>query len=346
MSKIYFKALSFSFALTLFSFLSISAQTSKIIKSDSSKIGNSVNSIQAEQGEVDFTDGTNSLIRITDEGSFGAIEIKPGVPSTTTDKLYNDGGTLKFSGSSLGGGTIELDDLEDAKTENASTDANIFVGFESGLGIGVSSSGNTSLGYHSLKSLTFGSNNTAVGSSALKFNTGIGGVGTAADNNSAFGTLALTFNRVGEDNTGIGAGANRFNQDGSRNTIIGSLAGSGTALHDKSGNVFIGYRAGFNESSDNKLYIDNSDNPFPLIWGDFALNFAAIHGKLGISTKTPTSSIDISLASGFAQLRLRNTYTPTSSGDSNGEIGDTAWDNDYFYIKTTAGWKRTKLEPF
>ncbi len=37
-------------------------------------------------------------------------------------------------------------------------------------------------------------------------------------------------------------------------------------------------------------------------------------------------------------------YTPTSTDDPNGNEGDTSWDSNYFYIKTSDGWKRAKLE--
>ena len=37
-------------------------------------------------------------------------------------------------------------------------------------------------------------------------------------------------------------------------------------------------------------------------------------------------------------------YTPTGTSDANGELGDTAWDNSYFYVKTPDGWKRAALE--
>jgi hypothetical protein len=37
-------------------------------------------------------------------------------------------------------------------------------------------------------------------------------------------------------------------------------------------------------------------------------------------------------------------YTPTETNDPNGELGDTAWDTDYFYVKTPDGWKRAALE--
>jgi hypothetical protein len=36
-------------------------------------------------------------------------------------------------------------------------------------------------------------------------------------------------------------------------------------------------------------------------------------------------------------------YTPTGSADANGNIGDVAWDANYVYIKTAAGWKRSAL---
>jgi len=39
-------------------------------------------------------------------------------------------------------------------------------------------------------------------------------------------------------------------------------------------------------------------------------------------------------------------YTPTSSNDSNGSEGNITRDEDYMYIKTTSGWKRTNLENF
>lgn len=39
-------------------------------------------------------------------------------------------------------------------------------------------------------------------------------------------------------------------------------------------------------------------------------------------------------------------YTPTSSDDVNGSEGNITRDNDYMYVKTINGWKRTNLESF
>ena len=54
-------------------------------------------------------------------------------------------------------------------------------------------------------------------------------------------------------------------------------------FHNKSGSVFIGFRAGKNELTSNKLYIENSDSDTPLIWGDFDLNSLKINGTAHIT---------------------------------------------------------------
>ncbi|MFH2049035.1 MAG: hypothetical protein ABIJ12_06285 [bacterium] len=46
------------------------------------------------------------------------------------------------------------------------------------------------------------------------------------------------------------------------------------------------------------------------------------------------------------QLRIQNSFTPSGSGDASGVVGDVAWDDDFIYIKTNAGWKRTPLSSF
>jgi hypothetical protein len=64
------------------------------------------------------------------------------------------------------------------------------------------------------------------------------------------------------------------------------------------------------------------------------------------NTSTPTSSLDITGATGYSQFRLRTSYTPTSTSDTNGNTGDFSWDDNYFYIKTSSGWKRSALTTF
>jgi hypothetical protein len=68
--------------------------------------------------------------------------------------------------------------------------------------------------------------------------------------------------------------------------------------------------------------------------------------RLAIGHTSPTSRLDIDGANGYTQLRLRDTYTPTSSADVNGQSGDIAHDANYIYIKTSGGWKRAALSTF
>jgi hypothetical protein len=64
---------------------------------------------------------------------------------------------------------------------------------------------------------------------------------------------------------------------------------------------------------------------------------------IGTGTSSPTSRLDISNGTGYNQFRMRTSYTPTSTTDPNGAVGDISWDADYFYVKTSAGWKRAAL---
>jgi hypothetical protein len=66
-------------------------------------------------------------------------------------------------------------------------------------------------------------------------------------------------------------------------------------------------------------------------------------GGVGIGTNSPTASLDIYSSTGYDQVRMRTSYTPSSSSDTNGNIGDIAWDDSYFYLKTGTGWKRVAL---
>jgi hypothetical protein len=73
-----------------------------------------------------------------------------------------------------------------------------------------------------------------------------------------------------------------------------------------------------------------------------------IKGGSGFFTNSssPTSKIDVTGTTGYSQLRMRTSYTPTSTSDTNGNTGDFSWDGNYFYIKTPDGWKRSALTTF
>lgn len=72
-------------------------------------------------------------------------------------------------------------------------------------------------------------------------------------------------------------------------------------------------------------------------------------GNLGIgltSGTLPTSMLDINGATGYNQLRMRTTYTPTGSADANGNVGDLAWDDDFIYIRNSTQWERVATAAF
>lgn len=63
-------------------------------------------------------------------------------------------------------------------------------------------------------------------------------------------------------------------------------------------------------------------------------------GKLGIGATVPTNDLHINGTTGSTQFRLEKSYTPTGSGDTAGNVGSIAWDNNYLYTKTNTGWGR------
>jgi len=173
---------------------------------------------------------------------------------------------------------------------------------------------NTATGAFALQSNTTGVENTAVGLQAMTTN-------TSGGKNTAIGYMAMMQNTSGHQNTAIGFNANYNNQTGSYNTIIGYEAGKGGAAHSKSGNVFIGYQAGYSETGSNKLYIDNSNTTAPLIGGDFSTNEVAVNGKLGVGVTSPNASSVVEISSttkGFLPPRLTSAQIAAISSPAAG----------------------------
>ncbi|MGD8500511.1 MAG: tail fiber domain-containing protein, partial [Phycisphaerales bacterium] len=118
---------------------------------------------------------------------------------------------------------------------------------------------NTFLGYQSGWGNTYGDFNTSVGRRA----------GAANDSS---------------DNTFIGDEAGELST-GSTNTYVGAKAGKESKSGE--GNVFLGYKAGFNETGSYKLYIANSDADPPLIYGEFDT------ARVGIGTTSPATKMHV-----------------------------------------------------
>lgn len=172
-------------------------------------------------------DAGNILLKVIDEGNFGSLELQNGVPSTTTNKLYNNSGTLHFNGSALG--TSEINDLSDAIYDGSS----LFIGFGCGVNDDMSSNYNTGIGIFSLYSNTTGYQNSAIGSSALNSNT------------------------TGKFNTADGYDALRRNITGNYNTAIGASAGPSSGYTNLHNTTCIGYNA--TVSSDNTIRLGDEN---------------------------------------------------------------------------------------
>ncbi|RLD51277.1 MAG: hypothetical protein DRJ05_18585, partial [Bacteroidetes bacterium] len=185
---------------------------------------------------------------------------------------------------------------------------------ESSLFSNTTASGNTAVGNRALYSNSTGDFNTATGRSSLILNsTGTKNVAngesalfqnTTGNENTVMGYSAQYYNTTGSNNVAIGTEANLYNQTGTENTIVGHEAGQGTSTHSKTGNVFIGYRAGYNDITSNKLYIENSSSSTPLIYGDFANDSLRFNGNTNV----------------IGTLNINDAYSfPTTDG-TNGQV--------------------------
>jgi trimeric autotransporter adhesin len=292
---------------------------------------------------VEDSDG-NVLMEVTDEDTAGSIMLPLGAaPGTTTNKLYNVGGSLYWSGTALGIGASNINGLSDGRVLGSS----VYLGSGAGANHSTGDLYNVAVGMGALSANTAGFSNTAGGFQALQFNTE-GDYNTASGTfalqfnttgqyNTAFGYWALYSNTTGNNNTTIGIQANRFNEAGSNNTIIGFRAGMGTSAHNKSGNVFLGYQAGYNETGSNKLYIENSNSATPLIGGDFSANRVDINGQIKITGGSPVAGeVLTSDGDGLATWETVSTGVSDINGLSDGKtIGSSV------YLGSNAGGLHT-----
>ena len=179
---------------------------------------------------------------------------------------------------------------------------------------------------------TTGSNNTAIGHNSSN-------AVTSGGQNTAIGRLSAASLSTGSDNTLIGEYVAYSVVSGSSNTMIGTRSGFSST---GSSNVFIGYNAGYNESGSNMLYVENTNSSTPLIGGNFSSN------RVGINTPAASvaATLQVTGSTGYAQLNLATTYTPTGSADALGSNGDVSYDANYIYIKVGGSWKRAALSTF
>ena len=127
-----------------------------------------------------------------------------------------------------------------------------------------------------------GGSNTFIGNLA-------GYENSTGGSNTFLGDRAGYSNSTGGSNTFLGYGAGYSNSTGGSNTFIGDRAGYENSTG--SSNVFLGRHAGYNETGSNKLYIHNSDDSDPLIYGEFDNRILKINGALTITSVGAVSDV-------------------------------------------------------
>ena len=169
--------------------------------------------------------------------------------------------------------------------EPKNTFFNVFLGDDAGRNVTSGAYSNTFIGALAGRVATSGLENTIVGTQA-------GASITTQGGNTMIGRWAGRDN-TGQQNTFIGLQAGREDTLTSFTTMVGAYAGSNssgevnTFLGYGAGqncvgnrNVMIGRYAGQDNVGSHRLYIDNTDTPDPLIYGEFDNNLLRINGNL------------------------------------------------------------------
>ena len=187
---------------------------------------------------------------------------------------------------------------------------------------------NTSFGANSLLSPSGAYRNTAIGTNVMPSN-------TTGFLNTSIGDQSMFSNLTGNTNSVIGVGALYSNTSGSENVALGRNAltsanasnntalGFGSLRQNASGinNVAIGHQAGYNETGNYKLYIENStalngtDSSVTnaLIYGEFDNRIVRTNGTIQIGNPATT---------GFALPTARGSVGQVLQTDG---VGGTSW---------------------
>jgi|GEM_PF-3587266 len=189
--------------------------------------------------------------------------------------------------------------------DDLSNNQNVFVGHSSGrnnitgvrnVAFGalsllnlLSNNDNTAIGYRSSEGFQDARRNVAIGTNTLLAN-------VSTDNHVAIGYQCLQSHNDRFNNVGIGRQSLTSSMDGRSNVAIGNLSlNSGTsvsfavAVGDEAGaqvsnnrGIYLGFEAGSETTSGNRLFIDNSSTANPLIFGDYSADAIVINDHLRV----------------------------------------------------------------
>ena len=123
---------------------------------------------------------------------------------------------------------------------------------------------------------------------------------------------------------------------------IGASPTSGTAL-----STSVGRYVGFSGDGSSWTYYQVNGQSYTNASSDYFIGLTAVDSEY---TAAQYSNVYLS---GFNRIPTHPYYrslshithpiTPSGTSDASGSIGDVSYDDSYFYVKTSAGWKRTAL---
>lgn len=102
-------------------------------------------------------------------------------------------------------------------------------------------------------------------------------------------------------------------------------------------NIFLGYKAGYYETGSDKLYIDNSDAPVPLIYGNFTQDNVTIYGSLRVTDLANDNAQDsVLVVNGNGTFGYRDAATLGGGGHWS-LIGNDIENTNNGIVKVTGG---------
>lgn len=232
--------------------------------------------------------GATTQVQFNDAGAFnGSANFTWASNKLSITGDINVSGGLSYLDADTGG--LENTFLGETGNTVNSGSYNVFIGSEAGK-VNTTGGQNIGIGRWALQDNTTGIENVAIGLSALLNNTsgesnfGLGKNAlvncTVTDDNVAIGSevmKAATFSTLANGRAiAIGTQAMLIATDPRNSLAIGFQAG----YQCGTGNIMLGYQAGFSETGNNKLYIENSNSTTPLVYGDFSSELIRINGDL------------------------------------------------------------------
>jgi len=205
--------------------------------------------------------------------------------SSPTYKLDLTGGSINLIPSALNTDFFRYNSVHALSMPSTN---NLYVGEGAGAAFNAGGTDNTFLGYYAGNINSTGDYNVFVGK-------GAGALNTTGGQNVCVGKGAGASTGGVSDNVYIGHVAGQVEVTGIGNTMIGSTVGSTTTSSHNTfagymagkfftsggDNICVGYQAGptATNTTSNLLFIDNTANDSPLIWGDFSANEIVINGS-------------------------------------------------------------------